>query len=145
MSLVQFIKEKEVNSIIGILATQEQDKPDTYKVSWVEKTSLDLTKPIVLTSTIAATVGRKKAKKVTVASELEDHFSYFSKVFGVSPSQFLSSDDQMFFLSKGKSFGISPKISEEQALVFLQNYCRLLLFKEGFSVENKTFYQVINF
>ena len=145
MNLVQFIKEKEVDSIIGVVATQEQDKIDTYKVSWVEKTSLDLTKPIVLTSTVTAPVGRKKSKKITVASELEDHFSYFSKVFGVSPSQFLSSDDQISFLSRGRSFGISPRVGEEQALVFLQNYCRLLLFKEEFSFENKNFYQVVNF
>jgi hypothetical protein len=144
MNLVEFIKNYKIDTIIGLVETQESESSKVYKLSWAEKSSLDLGKQIVLIDKAETPKGRKKPKTIISASGLEDHLSYFSKIFGITPFDFLSQTDHASYLSKAKAVGITPHADDSAAILFLTQYCRMIVFGEPFSYGESTRYSVVN-
>lgn len=143
MNLVEFIKIYKVDTIIGLLEIQESDSLKLYKLFWSERSSLDLSKKIILISKEEPSKGKRRSKVTTSASNIEDHASYFYKVFGLTPSDFLSQTDHAPYLDKGRAFGISPVADNSDAIDFLLKYCRMIVFFEPFTHGEHTKYTVV--
>lgn len=143
MNLIDLINKHKVTRIIGVSQAEEQGKPNQVRLSWGDKSSLDLDNPIVL---MASSVGdsKKKKDKSVSASSLSDHVFYFSKAAGVTPSEFLSHQDPYTFIPSIRNFGLSPLVSDEDSVKFLQKYCKLLVLGEPFKHNDSVEYYLVN-
>lgn len=144
MNLIDLISKHKINRIIGVSQAEDQKKPNQIKLAWEDKSSLDLSSPIVLMEHSVGNSGKKKASRNVSASNLSDHIFYFSKATGVTPSEFLSHQDPVSFIPSLRSFGISPLVSEEDSVRFLQKYCKLLVLGEGFKHNDSVAYSLVN-
>lgn len=146
MNLVDLINKYKISRIVGVSQSEDQGKANQVRLSWGDKSALDMAGPIVLMTSPVGDNSSTKKKKTTrsvSASSLHDHVFYFSKATGVSPSEFLSHPDPLSFISSIRSFGLSPLVSDRDSIDFLQKYSKLLALGESFS-HNGLEYSLIN-
>lgn len=147
MNLVDLINKYKISRIVGVSKIEDQDRTNQIKLSWGDKSSLDLDGPIVLMTSLVGngdSTKKRKTKNSVSASSLGDHVFYFSKATGVSPSEFLSHPDPASFIASVRSFGLSPLVSDKDSVEFLQKYSKLLVLGESFSHNNSVEYSLVN-
>lgn len=147
MNLVDLINKYKISRIVGVSQAEDQGRANQVRLSWGDKSALDMAEPIVLMSHLVGddnSTKKKKTSRSVSASSLSDHVFYFSKATGVSPSEFLSHPDPSSFIASIRNFGLSPLVSDRDSIDFLQKYSKLLALGEGFKHNDSVEYSLIN-